>query len=296
LRIAKEGLMRNRRGVEGVVRAAMTVVIMAGLIGTARAQGLNLEGQSGGLVTPFAYTVESQARGVSLPAVAFHALGGGDVVGTHFQMSVTAGLLRRVEVGITRSAVSEGSVQPLSNLFDRGFTIVHGKALLVPENRGGPAVPAVSVGFLTRYQRKHIEGGLGSATQNADFFAAATKTIGPIRLASLVVSGGAKVTNASIMGFAGDSPDWAFCGFAFAGVRFSGRLLVGAEYAQQPEAIDGMASTDVPGTVTVLARLTPDANGRLSIDAGLISLGDAIGSNLDVDADNRYLFGVGYRF
>jgi len=73
-------------------------------------------------------------------------------------------------------------------------------------------------------------------------------------------------------------------------------VLVGAEYAGQPKEIDGMEETDVPGTVAVLARLMPDANARLSIEAGLVNLGDTVGKNLDVKGESRYLFGVGYRF
>lgn len=289
---------------------AMMVLFGAFWTTAAGAQSLDLEGRTGGIVTPFAYTLESGRLGISPPSAAFHLIGGGDVVGTHFQVSVTEGFLGRVEVGYTRSAVSEGSSQPLSNLFDRGFSIVHGKVLLVPEGSGMVSLPAVSAGFVARYQRKHIEGGIGSATKNEDFYAVATKTLGGIEPVHLIVSGGLKATDASILGFAGNSPDWAWCGFAFAGVKLAGQVLVGAEYAQQPEEIKGVGEADVPGTVTVFARLTPALLGRLSIDAGMISLGDEIGGDLDVDvyqgdgtagrldieASSRYFLGAGYRF
>jgi hypothetical protein len=296
MRERKEGSVQGHHGRGHVFWISILIILIIGSISTARAESLDLEGQSGGITTPFAYTVESKANGASFPAVAFHLLSGGDVVGTHFQMSVTVGFLSRAEVGITRSAVSEGSSEPLSGLFDRGFSIFHGKMLLVPENEGNAAVPAISAGFLARYQRKHIEGGLGAATQNGDFFVTATKTISQIERAPVVLSGGVKVTNASIMGLAGNSPTWAWCGFIFAGVNVGGRVLLGAEYTQQPEGIKDMAGTDVPGTAAFLLRLLPDANGRLSIDVGLLSLAGTIGENLDVKADDRYFLGAGYRF
>ena len=57
-----------------------------------------------------------------------------------------------------------------------------------------------------------------------------------------------------------------------------------------------MEGTDVPGTYAFLARLVPDRKGRLSIDVALISLGDVIGEDLEIKANNRFTFGLGYRF
>jgi hypothetical protein len=288
--------MHSRDCLLAVIRLAMLIVAVSGLTDAALAQSLNLEGQSGGVATPFAYTLASRPNGISLPSASFHLLSGGDVVGTHFQVSLAVGFLNRAEVGFTRSAVSEGSSQPFSNLFDRGFGILQGKVALIHEGDCAKNMPAVSAGFVTRYQRKHIEGGLGTATQNGDIYVTATKTIGPIEQAHLVLNGGLKATNASIMGLAGNSPSWALCGFAFAGVKVGGAVLIGAEYVQQPEEIEEFDGTDVPGVVTLLARVTPGAEARLAVEAGMISLGDEIGPGLDVEADNRFFFGAGYRF
>jgi len=288
--------MQSRYYLRYVFWTAVLISIIPSLTNTACAQSLNLEGQSGGLATPFAYTLESKPNRISFPAAAFHLLNGGDVVGTHFQVSLAVGFLNRVEAGFTRSAVSEGSCEPLSNLFDRGFSIIHGKAALVLEGTGNANMPAISAGVLARYQRGHIEGGLGAATQNGDIFVTATKTINRIEQAPVILSGGLKATNASIMGLAGNSPSWDLCGFAFAGVNVGGLVLVGAEYAQQPREIEDFDNADVPGIVTFLVRLTPDDKARLAVEAGVISLGDVIGPGLEVKADSRYFFGVGYRF
>jgi len=46
-----------------------------------QAQSLNWEGQTGAFITPFAYTSPSPAGGLGRPAVAFHYLDGGNVLG-----------------------------------------------------------------------------------------------------------------------------------------------------------------------------------------------------------------------
>ena len=288
--------MLNRLPMLSVRRIAALFILISGAGTSGYAQSLNWEGQTGGLVTPFAYTVESRTDGISLPAISFHVLSGGEVVGTHYQSSVTVGFLSRIEVGYTRSSVTAGSDEPLCSLFDRGFNVFHGKVILVPENSGNTIVPAISAGFVVRYQSDHLEGNLGSATQNGDFVVVATKTLSQIKQAPIVLSGGVKVTNAALLGFAGNAPDWAWCAFFFAGVNLGGKVLIGGEYAQQPSEVKDLDGAEVPGTFTFMARVVPDKKARLSINVALFSFGEVIGEGLDMEADNRFSFGVGYRF
>ena len=56
------------------------------------AQNLNWEGQTGAFVTPFAYTSPSPAKGFGLPAVSFHYLDGGSVLGGFYEVSGTVGI------------------------------------------------------------------------------------------------------------------------------------------------------------------------------------------------------------
>ncbi len=278
------------------LQLAAILVAVLGLASAAWGQSLNLEGQTGGLVTPFAYTTPSEPGGISFPAAAFHLVSGGDIVGTHFQISLTAGALNRLEFGYTRSAVSVSTDDAATGLFDRGFSIVHAKAILLPEGTGGTGAPAIAAGFVVRFQKQHIERGLGVATKNGDVFVVVTKTFNQIEQAPIVLSGGVKATSASLFGFAGNAPGWSPCGFLFGGINLGGRVLVGAEYAQQPKEIDGIEGSDVPGTVTFLARFTPDPQKRLSIDVSVVSLGGDVGGGIDIKAKNRFAFGVGYRF
>ena len=68
-----------------VVAAALFFFLLVPL---AAAQ-LNWEGQTGGLITPFAYT-SSSSMGVGRPQLALHYLNGGPVLGNDFQVSITA--------------------------------------------------------------------------------------------------------------------------------------------------------------------------------------------------------------
>ena len=65
------------------------------------AQGLNWEGQTGALLTPFAYTAASPAGSFGRPEVGFHYLNAGSVVGNEYQLSITEGVAKRFEVGYT---------------------------------------------------------------------------------------------------------------------------------------------------------------------------------------------------
>ena len=47
---------------------------------TSFAQGLNWDGQTGALITPFAYTASTPAHKFGKPEVAFHYLNGGEVI------------------------------------------------------------------------------------------------------------------------------------------------------------------------------------------------------------------------
>ena len=59
------------------------------------AQGLNWEGQTGALITPFAYTAASPAGKFGKPEVAFHYLNTGSVIGNDYKFSITEGIARR---------------------------------------------------------------------------------------------------------------------------------------------------------------------------------------------------------
>src|SRR6266536_4782760 len=126
------------------------------------AQGLNWEGQTGALLTPFAYTAASPAGKFGKPEIAFHYLNTGTVIGNDYQFSVTEGIAKRVEVGYTGSFSSAGS-SPFSPLFTNGFSTFHGKVTVINENSYKTKwVPAIAVGAIGRVGIQRIATAAGT--------------------------------------------------------------------------------------------------------------------------------------
>jgi len=140
--------MQNRSGLNGVVRCSgrlgtVLAVVLAAVIGTsvsrgtAFAQSLNWEGQTGVFVTPLAYSVSTGSTSLSLPVVSYHYLNAGPVLGGFHQVSVTMGAFNRIEFGYTRSLHQDGTTAGLSELWSGGFNAFHGKVNLFRERRAG---------------------------------------------------------------------------------------------------------------------------------------------------------------
>lgn len=182
-----------------------------------------------------------------------------------------------------------------SSLFDRGFSNVHAKVVLLPE-RVASRWPIISAGFITRWQAEHIEDGLGVATQNADVYVVVTKEFDASADVLLRLGGGLKVSNASLFGIAGNAPEWEPLAFGTGSVTFGRAIEFGAEYIQQPDAIDGLPNAEIPGTFTTFGRYTPAR--RLAIDFAIVRLASDIGTGqeIDIQARSRLVFGVSYRF
>ena len=94
-----------------MTRASLTLIVaVTSLTAGApalRAQGLNWEGQTGGIVTPTADVSASEGGRVGARVIAFHALDAGEVISTHFRLSVT---MRRSESG-RRVSIDAASVR-----------------------------------------------------------------------------------------------------------------------------------------------------------------------------------------
>ena len=276
---------------------ALSVVLAAA---SAFGQGLNWEGQTGAFVTPFAYTSGSPANNFGHPQIAFHFLNGGDVVGNDFQLSVTEGLLKRVEVGYTRALQASGN-STLAPLFDGGFNIFHGKVNFVAENAGKHKwVPALAFGFVARTQVRRVGGVLSAKdTNNGDVYLAGTKVI-PTKHLPILINAGVKGTNASLLGIAGNAPDWEARGFGALAFILSGpaksKIAVGSEVAQQPHLIKDLPGATLPTTLTYFARLIPSSEHPFNLDFGVAQAAGKVLPGADVAARARFAFGTSYRF
>ncbi len=287
----------------------LAVIVTGADTNRASAQSLNWEGQDGIFVTPLAYSVPSTDKGFSRPIVAYHYLNAGTVLGGFHNVSVTIGAFNRVEFGYTRNLHQEGSTASLSSLWSSGFNAFHGKVNLVLEKPTWR--PALSIGFVARTQVQNVGGVIrNKATNNADFYAVATKTVTQMRHLPLVFNAGFKVTNASLLGLAGNSPAYQgrlFGAFAFA-LRGPGRstILLGSEVLQQPRSVQDLPGAVVPTTLTYAVRIVPGGalplhgwgveSPRLTIDLGVAQVASNILPGVNLQARHQFALGVSYGF
>lgn len=296
---------RNNHPIYKPVLSALFILILGVLalsaVSNTYGQGLNWEGQTGAFITPFAYTSQSDKDKVGKPQVAFHYLNGGEVLGNHFQASVTVGMFNRAEFGYTRSIVSEGSSTALSPLFKNGFNIFHGKVNLLPENYNkNKAVPAISVGFVARTQVKRVAGVLNNqSTNNGDIYVVGTKTITANPKLPILINVGYKATNASVFGIAGNSPKWegrVFGAVAVVVPAGKGAVVIGSEAAQQPKRLNGLPNATIPTTLTYFVRIVPKGDVPFNIDFGMAQAVGKIQPGVDLKARHQFAMGMSYRF
>jgi hypothetical protein len=287
---------------------AVALIVIAGHH-TAFAQSLNWEGQTGVFVTPLAYSVSTGDARLSLPVASYHYLNAGPVLGNFHQLSITMGAFNRVEFGYTGSLHQDGSTTGLSGLWSGGFNAFHGKVNLLRERRNG--LPALSVGFVARTQVRNVGGVIqGHDTNNQDFYVVATKTITRFRMLPLVFNAGFKVTNASLLGLAGNAPGYSGRGFGAAGFAFKGpgrsTILLGSEVLQQPRSIEGLPGAVMPTTITYAVRIVPSGalpihgwgveRPKLTLDFGVAQAAGNIMPGVNLQARHQFAFGISYGF
>ena len=270
--------------------------------GTASAQSLNWEGQTGVFITPLAYAASSPNNSIGKPIVAYHFLDAGDVLGYFHTASATVGLFSRAEFGYTRTFHQDGDTASLSPLWKGGFNIVHAKVNVVKENSAGQKwLPAVSAGFVVRSQDQNVSGVLASRNYtNADFYAVATKTVTQVKKLPVVLNFGYKATNASVFGLAGNAPGYKGRAFGAAAFVVKGpaksTLILGSEFAQQPRQVLNLPGADVPTTITYAARVVPFGETKFNVDFGVAQAAGKILPGVDLSARHQFALGVSYGF
>jgi hypothetical protein len=287
---------------------AIVLIVIVGH-GTAVAQSLNWEGQTGVFVTPLAYSVSTGDARLSIPVVSYHYLNAGPVLGNFHQVSITMGAFNRVEFGYTGNLHQDGSTAGLSALWSGGFNAFHGKVNLLRERRSG--LPALSVGFVARTQVRNVGGVIqGHDTNNQDFYVVATKTITRFRKLPLVFNAGFKATNASLLGLAGNAPGYSGRAFGAAGFAFKGpgrsTILLGSEVLQQPRSIEGLPGAVMPTTITYAVRIVPSGalpihgwgveKPKLTLDFGVAQAAGNIMPGVNLQARHQFAFGISYGF
>lgn len=277
------------------------------------AQGLNWEGQTGAVLTPFAYSAAAPAGKFGKPEVAFHYLNGGSALGNTYQFSVTEGFGNRFEAGLSQSFSSAGDDKTLTPLFKGGYTTLHGKFTVIPENwKKTSWVPAIAVGAAGRFndQRIYATDPDRTGEENGDFYIVGTKTVTYFKKLPIVLNFGDKLTNASLFGLAGEAGNgvnqghfrWQGRLFGSAAVVVSGpakaKLIVGSEAVQQPKYIAGIGNAaTVPTSLSYFVRILPHLQRTpLAIDLAMVQAAGHINSAVNVDARAQFAMGVSYHF
>ena len=266
----------------------------------ASAQSLNWEGQTGAFITPFAYTASS-GKWIGLPAVSYHYLDAGPVIGGYFQASATVGVLKRAEFGYTHAFHRAGETAGLSQLWTGGFNTVHGKVNFARENAAGRNwFPALAAGFVARTQVRNVGGVVRNRdTRNGDVYVVATKTVTQVPRIPVLLNLGYKATNASVFGLAGNAT--AVRGRLFGAGAFvlpgvgpaHSSLIFGSEFVQQPRRLQDLSGPIIPTTITYFLRIVPKTERvKMNIDFGVAQVAGRVlpGVNLA----SRHQFATGY--
>ncbi|MFC5863990.1 DUF3034 family protein [Acidicapsa dinghuensis] len=303
-----------------ILFSAMFVFASAFTVHNARAQNLTLEGQTGGFITPTAYVVQSNKGQVfSHPAVGFHYVHAGSVIGDIMTGSVTEGIANRVEFGYTRSAHTNGDNPYFSSLWEYpGMNVFHGKAVVLKEDAfGSNWTPGVAAGFVVRTGDHFVSGSIADTSYtNGDIYVAVTKTALNIR-PPLLVNIGWKATNASIYGIGGQATRFGGRFFGGVGIPLPGpwhtAIVPAAGFTQEPYHVKNLAAVvpgggNIPTTLDYAVRITQRENPRFSFDIGAGQVAGQIGYTelptpaglaiVPVNLEARDVFGIGlsYKF
>jgi len=305
----------------GIRRATvLPLAALAGLwaVSTAGAQNLTLEGQTGGFITPTAYVVQSAKKAFfSAPAIGYHYVHAGTVIGDVHTASITEGFGNRLELGYTRSAHTNGNNPYFSSLWEySGMNVMHGKLALLRENPEKDTwKPGLAAGFVVRTGDHFVTGAIDSKTYtNEDAYVALTKTALKLKL-PLLLNVGWKATNASIYGIGGQST--RFEGRLFGGVGFPlpgpfhTTIVPAAGFTQEPPHVKNLelvvpGGGHIPTTLDYAVRWTQREHARFSIDAGVGQVAGQIGFTeiltpvgpvvVPVNLQARKVYGMGASF
>jgi hypothetical protein len=292
-----------------LVTGLAVLVVVFGTAASSQAQALGWEGETGVFVTPLAYTAASETQKVH-PVVAYHYLNAGSVIGDFHEASVTVGFLKRFEIGYTHEFHAQGNDKGLSPLWQNGFEIFHGKAMLIPENLHGENwIPAISVGFMARQNVRNVgnlkfmPGGGISATDtgktNGDVYMVASKQISQLKRLPVILTGGVRGTNAQLWGMGGNAPDWQARAFGSVALPFKlpggHSLIFASEAAQQPHHPVNFPILNIPTTLTYAARFIP-AKYHFNLDVGVAQIAGRVQPGVDLKARHQVGAQISYAF
>jgi len=292
-----------------LISGLAVAVVIFGTAPPSHAQALGWEGETGVFVTPLAYTANVEKQKVH-PVVAYHYLNAGSVIGDFHEASITVGFLQRFELGYTHEFHAQGNDASLSPLWQNGFEIFHGKAMLVPENLHQENwIPAVSVGFMVRQNVRNVgnlvfePGGGISATDsgktNGDIYMVGSKMI-HTKPIPILLTGGVRGTNAELWGMGGNAQDWKARAFGSVALPFKlpggNSIIFASEAAQQPHHPLNFPNLNIPTTLTYAARFVPSSKYHFNLDFGIAQIAGRTEPGADLKARHQVGVQMSYAF
>ena len=294
--------MRAQRTVPRLIflTAYLAAVLVNGR--EARAQALTMDGQSGIFFQPWANVVPAAPRRWNGPTLSYHAVTAGPVAGDYFNVSVEEGFGNWLEFGFTRDNHTDGGNPSFSPLFNyAGMNIFNVKAKLIAEGlHHHKWAPAVAVGGILRTNVPYVSQTFAHTNAtNGDVYGVATKLIVIDKKLPLLLSGGARGTNAEVYGYGGNATNWQARAFGAVGfpIPFKGILIAPTfEVDQEPHHLAYITYANIPTTLVYAVRLSRYPDMKWSVDIGTGHVASTAAPGVDLKANNALAVALDYRF
>ena len=290
----------NRMNAKHISAAAL---VLATLFFSQRthAQALNMDGQSGIFLQPWAEVVPSPDHKFGGTTASFHMVDAGPVAGDYLNAGLEEGFGNWLEFGFTRNNHTDGGDPTISPLFNfSGMNIFNIKAKLLAANyHNHKYLPAIAVGGVLRTNDPFVVQSVAhkNAT-NGDVYLVATKLIVlETNLPSWQRAEFAERMSKSttwrntIVGRRGRS----------AGIGFPipiKKIVVVAptfEIDQEPRRIKYVPTASLPTDLIYAVRISrPDS--RWSFDVGTGHLGARLAPGINIKVNNAVAFAADFRF
>jgi hypothetical protein len=293
------------RATLALLRLGLLTVLFIGLSvppPTAQGQALTMDGQSGIFFQPWANVVPSAPKKWNGPTLSYHAVTAGPVAGDYFNVSVEEGFGNWLEFGFTRDNHTDGGDPTLSPLFNyAGMNIFNIKAKIIAEGTHHQKwVPAVALGGILRANVPYVSQTYAKKNAtNGDIYGVATKLIVIDKKLPLLLSGGARGTNAEVYGYGGNATNWQ--ARAFGALSFPlpiKQLLVAptVEVDQEPHHLAYVTYANIPTTLIYAVRFSRYPDMKWSVDIGTGHVASTAAPGVDLKANNALALALDYRF
>jgi hypothetical protein len=286
-------------------RIMLLAILLPAFVANSRqaiGQALTMDGQSGVFFQPWANVVPSSPRKWNRPTLSYHTVTAGPVAGDYFNVSLEEGFGNWLELGFTRDNHTDGGDPTLSPLFNyAGMNIFNVKARVIAEgSRGLKWMPAIALGGVLRTNVPYVsQTFMHKSATNGDLYGVATKVIVIDKRLPILLSGGARGTNAEVYGYGGNATNWQARAFGAIGFPIPVKQILVAptfEVDQEPHHLAYVTYANIPTTLIYAVRLSRYPDMKWSLDIGTGHVASSAASGVNLKANNALAIALDYRF